>query len=59
MYHYLNTAKTTKKMHLLKELVKPKKYFYIIRPLLACRWIDEKKFNVAMEQIHEIGKMIA
>lgn len=43
MYHYLNTAKGNKKANLSKDKIKPKKYFYVIRPLLACRWIYERR----------------
>ena len=43
MYHYLNTARSTMKNHLLGEKVKPKKYFYALRPLLACHWVMENK----------------
>lgn len=41
MYHYINTALTTRSKHLQTEYIKLKKYFYVIRPLLACRWILE------------------
>ncbi len=39
LYHYLNTARHTRKAHLLGEIVRPKKYFYALRPLLACEWV--------------------
>lgn len=29
-----------------------------LRIMYKNRWIDEKKFNVAIEQIYEIGKMV-
>ena len=29
-----------------------------LRIMYKNRWIDEKKFNIAMEQIYEIGKII-
>ena len=35
-------AKTNYHAYLQKDKVKLKKYFYAIRPLLACRWIIEK-----------------
>lgn len=41
IYHYLNTAKRTVKEHLTTETVKLKKYFYVLRPLLCCKWIME------------------
>ncbi len=39
LYHYLSTAKRNYKEFLTGETVKFKKYFYVIRPLLACKWI--------------------
>ena len=39
MYHYLNTAKRNIREFLSGETVKYKKYFYVLRPLLACKWI--------------------
>ena len=39
LYHYLNTAKSNYRKYLKDETVKYKKYFYILRPLLACKWI--------------------
>ena len=43
MYHYLNAAKNNMKNYLLGETVKPKKYFYALRPILACNWVMENK----------------
>ena len=42
MYHYYGTAKSNYHAHLQDELVKYKKYFYVIRPLLACRYIKDR-----------------
>lgn len=39
LYHYLSTAKRNYSEYLKGETVKLKKYFYILRPLLACKWI--------------------
>lgn len=39
LYHYLNTAKRNYCEFLTGENVKYKKYFYVLRPILACRWI--------------------
>lgn len=41
LHHYLNTAKGHMQKYLLSEQVKPKKYFYALRPILACRWIEK------------------
>lgn len=43
IYHYISTATSTYSKHLKEEYIKLKKYFYIIRPILACRWILENK----------------
>lgn len=42
MYHYYGTAKKNYCAHLTQELVRYKKYFYVLRPLLACRWIEQR-----------------
>lgn len=39
LYHYLSMAEGNYRDYLKQDIVKLKKYFYIIRPLLACRWI--------------------
>ena len=43
MYQYYGLANKTYLTELTGELVKYKKYFYVLRPLLACKWIEEKK----------------
>lgn len=43
VYHYLSTAKTNYREYLKGETVKLKKYFYVLRPILACKWILDKK----------------
>lgn len=40
MYHYLNMAKGNYRDYLQGEQVKIKKYFYVLRPVLACEWIN-------------------
>ncbi|MGO4529542.1 nucleotidyltransferase domain-containing protein [Paenibacillus sp. 2TAF8] len=40
MYHYLNMAKGNFRDYLQGQQVKIKKYFYVLRPLLACGWIE-------------------
>ena len=39
VYHYLSTAKGNYREYLKGETVRLKKYFYVLRPILACRWI--------------------
>lgn len=46
--HYYGTAKTTLETHLQGEMIRYKKYFYALRPLLCCRWI---------ERYHEVPPM--
>lgn len=42
LYHYLSTAKSNYREFLRTDTVKLKKYFYVIRPVLACKWIIDK-----------------
>lgn len=39
IYHYLNMAAGNYKRHLGRDQVVLKKYFYVIRSILACKWI--------------------
>lgn len=39
LYHYLSTAKSNYREYLKGDMVRLKKYLYVIRPLLACHWI--------------------
>jgi hypothetical protein len=39
-YHYLHMAQGNNREFLKGELVRVKKYFYVLRPLLAIRWIE-------------------
>lgn len=41
LWHYLSMAEGNYREYLKGEMVNAKKYFYVIRPLLACRWILE------------------
>ena len=43
LYHYLSIAKRTYKEYLSGQTVRLKKYFYALRPILACKWILDKK----------------
>jgi uncharacterized protein len=49
MYHYLSMAKGNFKDFLQKDLVKTKKYFYVLRPVLACDWIRNENAFPPME----------
>lgn len=43
LHHYLGTARTTFHEHLSGETVRLKKVFYFLRPILACRWIEQTR----------------
>ncbi|MFP4979384.1 nucleotidyltransferase domain-containing protein [Paenibacillus sp. CN-4] len=40
MYHYLHMARGNYRDYLQGERVRLKKYFYVLRPILACEWIE-------------------
>lgn len=42
LYHYYGTANKNYHEYLMEDTVKYKKYFYVLRPILACKWIEEK-----------------
>jgi uncharacterized protein len=41
IYHYRSMAKTNYRGYLREEVVPLKKYFYVLRPLLAARWVHK------------------
>ncbi len=42
LHHYLSMASRNYREYLREDMVRAKKYFYVLRPVLACRWIIEK-----------------
>ena len=40
IYHYLHMASRNYREYLQSDEVKIKKYFYVLRPILACLWIE-------------------
>ena len=40
MHHYLSMAQRNFREYLQTEQVRTKKYLYVLRPVLACRWIE-------------------
>jgi predicted nucleotidyltransferase len=48
LFHYLHMAKGNHREYLRGETVWVKKYFYILRPLLAVRWIEQGRGPVPM-----------
>lgn len=47
--HYLNMARGNAREYLRGDTVRLKKYFDVLRPLLAARWIDRRKGPVPMK----------
>lgn len=41
MHHYYSMAQNNWHKHLGDEYVKAKKYFYVLRPVLCCRWLEK------------------
>ena len=39
LYHYLHMAEKNYREYLKSDMVRAKKYFYVLRPLLDCKWI--------------------
>ncbi len=62
-YHYLHMAKGNFREYLKGEEVWQKKYFYVLRPLLAVRWIEAEygvvptEFRHLVESILPSGKL--
>lgn len=48
MYHYAHMAKGNYRGYLQGERVWTKKYLYVIRPILACMWLDKVNAPVPM-----------
>ncbi|HDZ15579.1 hypothetical protein LCGC14_1792350 [marine sediment metagenome] len=48
-YHYLHMAKGNNREYLQGQEVWVKKYFYVLRPVLACLWIEREYGVVPME----------
>jgi predicted nucleotidyltransferase len=49
LHHYLHMAEGNFKIYLQKENVRVKKYFYVLRPILACEWIKQTNTMAPME----------
>ncbi len=47
--HYLHMAEGHFQKYLQNDLVRLKKYFYVLRPVLACDWIIQRNSNAPME----------
>lgn len=49
LYHYLNMARGNYREYLQGDMVRLKKYFYVLRPVLACEWIKANNTMIPME----------
>ena len=49
VYHYLHMASGNYRQFLQTDEVKIKKYFYVLRPVMACMWIENFKESPPME----------
>ncbi len=49
LYHYLHMANGNFRAYLQGDLVRTKKYFYMLRPILSCCWIEETGEVAPME----------
>jgi predicted nucleotidyltransferase len=58
MHHYLSMAKGNFRHYLQGEQVRTKKYLYVLRPVLACRWI-EAGLGVAPMQFAALYQAVA
>nr|WP_211959087.1 nucleotidyltransferase domain-containing protein [Budvicia diplopodorum] len=66
-YHYLSMAKKNFRGYLQGDTVRLKKYLYVLRPLLAVKWIDERAsvspmpFSLLLDILNsgEYGELIA
>jgi len=54
MYHYLHMAENNFRKYLKEDEVWTKKYFYVLRPVLACNWIEQGHGVVPSE----FGKLV-
>jgi hypothetical protein len=49
IYHYLHMARRNWEAYFKEEEARVKKYFYVLRPLLACSWIERMNTMAPME----------
>ena len=58
LHHYFHMGEGNYRDYLLKETVRTKKYFYVLRPLLACMWIEKYNTFPPMEFDRMVEKLI-
>lgn len=63
MYHYLHMAQGNHRQYLQGDTVWVKKYFYVLRPVLACMWIESgygvapTEFSVLVDRLVPDGPL--
>jgi predicted nucleotidyltransferase len=58
LYHYRHMAEGNFREYLKGEIVWIKKYFYVLRPILACKWIEAGYGVVPMEFVTLVDRMV-
>lgn len=58
LYHYLHMAENNNHEFLRDDTVKLKKYFYVLRPVLACKWILEHKSQPPMRFVELLNAQL-
>lgn len=58
LYHYLHMAENNTHEFLRDDTVKLKKYFYVLRPVLACKWILEHKSQPPMRFVELLNAQL-
>lgn len=63
MHHYFHMAEGNYRQYLKGDRVWIKKYFYVLRPILACKWIEQNRgpipteFNILVDKIIQDEKL--
>lgn len=58
LHHYLHMAEGNFQAYLLKKEVRVKKYFYVLRPILACDWIMQTNTMPPIEFIKLLDSQV-
>ena len=58
LYHYISMAEGNYREYLKGDMVKAKKYFYVLRPVLACRWILDRGTQPPMKFTELAGSQL-
>lgn len=59
LYHYLSMADGNYRNYLQNELVRVKKYFYVLRPILSCAWIEQKSSMPPLEFQNLVRELVS